>query len=161
MRPMPSKRRTLLAGASLCAALVFTPACSSDPKRDAASFCPTYVSAARHGAAISDPDDVSVAALERQVDDIEAEAKTAVRHAPDIIAPDAKAVIAPLHALRDALRRAKTREDAKAALRAYLAAGKKLRVHQQRLDGWVAANCHVVPVTTAPTTLTGTVGPTG
>jgi hypothetical protein len=159
---MPSKRRTLLAGASLCAALVLNPACSSGPKRDAASFCPSYVSAARHGAAISDPDNVSVASLKRQVDDIDTEAKTAVRHAPDVIAPDARAVIAPLHALRDALQRSQTRADAKAALRVYLAAGKKLRVHQQRLDGWVAANCHVVPVTTAPTTtLTGTVGSTG
>ena len=163
MRPMPSKRRPLLAGTTLLVALILPQACSSPPKRDAASFCPAYVSAARHGAAISDPNDVSIAVLQRQVERIDAEARAAVRHAPDAIAADAEAVIAPLEKLRDALKGAQTRDEAKRALQDYLAAGRTTRVHQQRLDGWVAANCHVVPVTTIapPTTLTGSTETTG
>ena len=161
MRPMPSTRRPLLVGTTLLVAIVLA-ACSSSPKRDVATFCSTYVAAARHGAAISDPDDVSITSLKRQVERIDTEAKAAVRHAPAAIDADAKAVIVPLDTLRDAMQQAKGRDEAKRALRDYLAAGAKVRDHQQRLDGWVAANCHVVPVTTAPpTTLTGTVGTTG
>lgn len=162
MRSMPSMRRPLLAGMTLLIAAALAQGCSSSPKRDTATFCTAYVSAARHGAAISDPDDVSMATLQQQVERIDSEARAAVRHAPDDIAPDAKAVIVPLATLHRALKKAQTRDAAKRAVQDYLAAGKKLRVHQQRLDGWVAANCHVVPVTTVPpTTLTDPVGTTG
>jgi hypothetical protein len=167
MDPMPStpgsrgaRRR---AGGIVAAALVAVAlpvACSSSPTRDAATFCAGYVSVARRGAALSDPDDVSVAALRTQVAAIDDAATDAVRHAPADIADDAGALADAVHVLREALDAASTRTAATTALAAYRAAVAQLAASQRRLDAWSEAHCHVAPVTTvAPTTATASTEP--
>lgn len=163
MNPMSLKRRSILVVTLLVLGGSASAACASGTKRDAATFCKAYVTVARQGAALPDPDEVSLVALRDQVTQIAHDAGTAVDHAPTAISHDAEAVIAPLATLRSALDAATTREGADHALRAYLTASNSTRSSQQRLDAWVAANCHVAPVTTATptTTVAGAVGTTG
>jgi hypothetical protein len=151
-------RRTIAvvaSGGALAVGAVVPVACSSSPKRDTASFCSAYVDVASSGAKLSDPDEVSLPTLRKQVRAIDDAAADAADVAPEAIADTVDAVIAPLHTLREDLDDAEGRKAADRALIGYRIDAGKLSAQQKRLDTWAAANCDVVPVTstTAPVTI--------
>lgn len=130
--------------------------CSSGPERNAKTFCAAYIEVAHKGGRLGDPDEVAVSTLRSQVAAIDDAAARAAQRAPDDIATPVKAVIAPLHRLRDDLDDATNRKAATLALRRYRSTTGQLGSRQHELDTWVGAHCGVVPVTTTTTLLAPT-----